>query len=67
MLPMKPSTDLCWTCQRNTMLLSSTANMPLEDKLQMMRSAQDHVTHAAAERAEYNRVKQLAKVSNRKQ
>lgn len=62
-LPMKPSTDLCRTCQRNTQNLSIAANMPLEEKLQLIREAQEHVQHAANERAEYNCIKQLARVS----
>ena len=35
-LPMKPSTDLCWTCQRNSAQLSSLANLPDEEKLRLI-------------------------------
>lgn len=62
-LPMKPSTDLCWTCQRNSTLISRKSNVPEEEKLDILNKAREHVNHASAEREEYNRIKQLAKVS----
>ena len=46
-LPMKPSTDLCWTCQRNSAQLSSLANLPDEEKLRLIQQAQEHITRAA--------------------
>ena len=62
-LPMKPSTDLCWTCQRNSLFLGRLANMPEEEKLETINKAQQHISHATAERAFYKDIIQTAKVS----
>ena len=61
-LPMKPSTDLCWTCQRNSAMISSKINIPEEEKLELITKAKDHVERAMEERAEYKRIQQKAKV-----
>ncbi|GFR99045.1 hypothetical protein ElyMa_002783300 [Elysia marginata] len=62
-LPMKPLTDLCWTCQKNTVLLGRLTSMPEEQKLEVLQKATDHVNHAAAERTTYKDAVQDAKVS----
>jgi hypothetical protein len=52
-LVMKPMTDLCWFCQRNTNLLLRSANQPDEVKSAAIREAEEHLRVVGIERSHY--------------
>ncbi|XP_041356505.1 uncharacterized protein LOC121373797 [Gigantopelta aegis] len=50
---MKPMSDLCWTCQKNSNLLIKAANLPLELKTATVKYAEEHLFRATQERSLY--------------
>jgi hypothetical protein len=48
-------TDLCSTCQQNTAKLQRSMHLPDEEKSACVRSQQEHITRAKAERDGYRR------------
>lgn len=51
----KPMTDLCAKCQANTMKLQRSTNLPDEEKSASLKSQQDHLALAKAERECYRK------------
>ena len=52
-LVMKPMSDLCWFCQRNTNLLLRSANQPDEVKSAVIKQAEEHLRVVGIERSFY--------------
>lgn len=52
-IPMKPMTDLCWTCQQNSTVLMRAANQQDSAKSAVLLAAQQHLTAATTERSVY--------------
>lgn len=52
-VPMKPRSDLCWTCQQNSSNVVRAANRPDDDKSVALLAAMDHLNKANAERSLY--------------
>ena len=52
----KPMTDLCALCQQNTAKLQRSVNLPDEEKSAGIKSQQDHLAQAKAEREGYRKV-----------
>lgn len=50
---MKPMSDLCWFCQRNTNLLLRSANQPEEVKSAAIKNAEEHLRIVGIERSYY--------------
>ena len=50
---MRPATDLCWFCQKNSVLMLRSANSPDSEKSQAARDALDHLDKARQERSFY--------------
>ncbi|XP_077076123.1 uncharacterized protein LOC143729024 [Siphateles boraxobius] len=53
-LPMKPMSDLCWTCQKNSALLVKASKKDLEEKTEALVKAEEHLWQATTERSFYN-------------
>lgn len=53
-LPMKPMSDLCWTCQKNSALLLRAAKQDLGEKTAALAKAEEHLLQATTERSFYN-------------
>lgn len=53
-LPMKPMSDLCWTCQKNSALLLKASTKGLEEKTEAVAKAEEHLLQATTERSYYN-------------
>ena len=51
---MQPSTDLCYTCQKNTEKISGCAGALEEDKIEAVEAHQNHLRKAKCEREIYN-------------
>ena len=62
---MKPMTDLCWTCQKNSAAVIKASNCNDERKFQVLQVAINHITLAEKERARYNAIYQLCRSSVR--
>ncbi|XP_035825079.1 uncharacterized protein LOC118477524 [Aplysia californica] len=60
---MRPATDLCWFCQKNSGHLLRTANLPDAEKGQAVLEKQDHLEKASKERSYYQQVCEAAKNS----
>ena len=58
----KPSTDLCWTCQKFSETLAATPNMHDDDKAAMVQEYTNHLNEARNNRRHYNNQIELAKV-----
>ena len=39
---MRPTTNLCWTCQKNNNLIQKTANLPETQKAEAVRAQEEH-------------------------
>ena len=50
---MKPMTDLCWTCQKNSVALMRSANCPEREKSAAVQHAQEHLQIVQCERSNY--------------
>ena len=59
----KPMTDLCFTCQQNTLKLVWAANLPEEEKSQCVQARQPHLNSVHTERELYGKVCEKAKCS----
>lgn len=59
----KPMTDLCFTCQQNTLKLVWAANLPEEEKSQCVQAWQPHLNSVQTERELYRQVCEKAKCS----
>lgn len=59
----KPMTDLCFTCQQNTLKLVWAANLPEEEKSQCVQARQRHLNSVQTERELYRKVCEKAKCS----
>ena len=53
LLLMKPMTDLCWTCQKNSIAILRAANCPDKEKSCVLREAEDHLRVVQCERSHY--------------
>lgn len=53
-LPMKPMSDLCLTCQQNSNLIVKAANRTILEKTDALKKAEEHLFHATTERSFYN-------------
>ena len=53
LLLMKPMTDLCWTCQKNSTAILRAANCPDKEKSCVLRKAEDHLRVVQCERSHY--------------
>ena len=53
---MKPSTDLCWFCQKHQMKISNAANRTDAEKAELLKIATDHLQQAGRERLMYNEI-----------
>ena len=51
----KPSSDLCFTCQQNTLSIHYSGGLSDEEKLEKIRVAQEHILRAKAERKYYSK------------
>ena len=49
----KPSSDLCFTCQQNSLALQKSVCLPEEEKSRRLQVAQDHLYRAKTEREYY--------------
>ena len=49
----RPMTDLCWTCQRNYRIISSSSNLPEVVKSAKLRKQQEHLAIVQEERSVY--------------
>ncbi|XDV33088.1 hypothetical protein PO909_003653 [Leuciscus waleckii] len=62
-LPMKPMSDLCWTCQKNSDLLLKAPKKDLDEKTEAFGKAEEHLLQATTERSFYNtKVQQCRRV-----
>ena len=52
-LIMKPTSDLCWFCQRNTNLILRSVNQPEEVKSAAIKEAEKHIRVVGIERSYY--------------
>ena len=59
----KPMTELCFTCQQNTLKLVWAANLPEEEKSQCVQAWQPHLNLVQTERELYRQVCEKAKCS----
>ena len=50
---MKPATDLCWQCQKNSEAVLRTSNYPLSDKSIAVKTAEEHLLTVQKERSFY--------------
>ena len=50
---MKPMTDLCWTCQKNSTAILRSANFPDKEKSATIKNAQEHLQIVQIERSYY--------------
>ena len=53
---MKPMTDLCWECQKNSTLIQRASNTTNEEKSAAIEKALKHIRRAEAERKSYNTI-----------
>ena len=53
---MKPTIDLCWTCQQNTVLMQRSANLPEGEKSERLKAAEKHLDAAREEQSYYHKV-----------
>ena len=60
-----PSTDLCFTCQQNTMSLQKSVCLPEEEKVSLLESAQKHLLQAKTEREYYNNQVEAAQTARK--
>ena len=60
----KPSSDLCFTCQKNTMALQKAAHLSDDEKAELLEIAQEHLRRAKTERDYYNSQVDVAVASN---
>lgn len=56
LIVMKPMTDLCWLCQKNSNAIIRSANKSEEEKSMALRLAEEHIKTVRAERALYRMV-----------
>ena len=52
-LIMRPATDLCWTCQKNSNWIHRSANSPKTGKAEAVRAQQEHLRFTSGERKCY--------------
>lgn len=52
-LPMKPMSDLCWTCQKNSALLVKASKKDFVEKTEAVAKAEEHLWQATTERSYY--------------
>ena len=50
---MKPMTDLCWTCLKNSHAILRSANCPSEEKSDVLKAAEEHLRIVQIERSTY--------------
>ncbi len=50
---MKPMTDLCWTCHKNSTAILRTANCPNREKSDVLKGAYEHLRIVQCERSYY--------------
>lgn len=50
---MKPMTDLCWTCQKNSTAILRSANCPSAEKSDVLKEAEEHLRIVQVERSYY--------------
>ena len=50
---MKPMSDLCWTCQKNSTAIVQASNKPDSEKSATIKEAQDHLMLVQLERSFY--------------
>ncbi|XP_064636957.1 uncharacterized protein LOC135493509 [Lineus longissimus] len=53
-LPMKPMSDLCWTCHQNSALILKASKREVVDKTDALKKAEKHLLQATTERSFYN-------------
>ena len=58
---MKPMSDLCWTCQKNSTAIMRAANLSDTEKSSKIKAAQDHLTSVQLERSFYKALSQKRK------
>ena len=51
---MRPMTDLCWQCQKNSSAILKSANAPEEENSETLRAAEEHIRIVQVERSVYN-------------
>ena len=52
-LIMCPATDLCWTCEKNNSQINKSANLPEAEKVDAVRSQEEHLRLTSGERGYY--------------
>ena len=57
----KPSSDLCYTCQKNSLKIQKAGCLPDEEKAELYKTAQDHIQRARTERDHYKSQAEVAK------
>lgn len=58
---MRPASDLCWTCQKNNHQILKSANLPENQKAEVVRQQELHLRLAAGERTFYKSCCETAK------
>ncbi len=53
---MKPMTDLCWECQKNSAAIIRAANFPLAEKSATIKKAEEHLRNVQIERSYYRSI-----------
>ena len=53
---MKPMTDLCWECQRNSAAILRAANFPVSEKSATIKTAEEHLRIVQMERSFYKSI-----------
>lgn len=62
-LVMRPSTDLCVTCQKHNYSISHSANMSEEEKLALIQAYQTHVCDVKTQRDDYRAICESTKAT----
>ena len=57
---MRPATDLCWYCQKNSSRIMRSANLPDHEKSATVKEAELHLHRASLERSLYRDITKLA-------
>jgi len=59
----RPMTDLCWQCKENNERIHRIANLPEEEKMQVLGEQLDHLRTVEEERKHYNQLVKEAKTA----
>lgn len=55
--------DLCWQCKKNNERICRTANLPEEEKMQVLGEQLDHLRTVEEEQKHYNQLVKEAKTA----